>query len=372
MKYNALLISSLTLYFTKIGISPLYIITPILLFPTLLWFYDVAFKHYNCLQIKSSIASICILSLIIVFNTLDSRPQDIYNFAASPFLFFVTVYICRRLSAKETYSVALQWISILLLFFTIEALLRLIFPENEYLNNYKLSESDSVDLIYRYKFASFMFEDSNYVGLQLLIIFCTLLGLRGIYNDKRIFLFLELWCSILICLSYSRASIISLGFVSVIYFLRNSSAAIRFTITVASVFIGFIIYDLIKDDPSFNSKFEIIYETESYFLNTPFFNLLFGSGIGRSIDAIGIGAHNIFVLYTVEAGIIYLALFILLFYSCVKVENLRYIILGFVLNGFSLITYAVPYLYASLGLLVAINLKFKLEIKNSNGPEKSL
>ncbi|BEG34537.1 hypothetical protein VET10_17770 [Escherichia coli] len=79
--------------------------------------------------------------------------------------------------------------------------------------------------------------------------------------------------------------------------------------------------------------------------------ILLGVGLGNAVDVIGMGAHNLFLTFLIETGMIGLFLFlVLLCIMCIYLkEDAIVIVLPFLIASMSLGTTAIPYFLPLLG-----------------------
>ena len=181
---------------------------------------------------------------------------------------------------------------------------------------------------------------------------------RNIYKLSRIYFFI-LW--LLLFCTFSRAAFIS-GIIS--YFVLYNTKNLKFKIIsfliifLMCIFILFKIYmndfDLIQVDGSFNSKFFIIKIVIENYLN--FFstiNKIFGIGLGNFEGIFGIFAHNMYVTFIVEFGILGSILLIIPAIYFIRQTNYMcfFIFLPNFIAGFSLFSAYSPFIFLLTSLI---------------------
>jgi len=213
-----------------------------------------------------------------------------------------------------------------------------------------------------YKVNSFMYLDSNFVGLQAILFLSAFLYF---FRNVRLYKFSWFLYTIILgllilgtALTFSRAAVISMVMLFILYFLmgkRNSLIIFLFIAPVLFSFAGFYTYEKFNSDISFSSKFHIISATINYISNASLSNILFGLGVGNAVDAIGMGAHNILITYLLETGLLGMFLFlsILLYLCCSLKDDMLIVVFPFLITAMSLGTTAIPYFltFACLAVL---------------------
>lgn len=235
----------------------------------------------------------------------------------------------------------------MIIFFFIELLLRLY---NGNLNN---------TWLYAFK-ASQLYFDSNFASLVLLSFFMLYLFLynKKIYQDKYTIIILFVF----ILLTFSRAAIATSIIAYVIFFNHNTyrkKALISFVLYILTFIILCVMYIIFKDsfvgfDGSFNSKFYIVKAAVGVLEKESIGNVIFGIGLGNFEDITGIFAHNIFVTFIVETGIVgTLTFLVFIIYTCIKTKlDSLYVLLPMVICGLSLFGAYSPYIFVILAIIV--------------------
>src|SRR5262249_9452609 len=139
------------------------------------------------------------------------------------------------------------------------------------------AHDDSEDFtFYGFKFNSLMYQDSNFVGLQLVVQFAFLLGLAR--HRVRIPRTWYVWTFLLIVLTLSRASMLTAaGLVAIDLYRRFArSVVLKFLLMVASAGAVAFAFYLVQNDISFGTKFDILKRFAHYLSGAHLSDLLFG------------------------------------------------------------------------------------------------
>jgi hypothetical protein len=238
----------------------------------------------------------------------------------------------------------------------VEAYVRISNPQFVHGDVDYLAGSES-NLFYAYKLNSIMFLDSNFVGLFAIAVYFAARFLKernALYGNVLSRIILAV-CFTLVILSLSRASIITLLLMAVYYRVRSK-------IYLFSLFVPvlYLISNSISGDTSYDSKQEILSLTWLALQSIPFPEVLLGVGFGNSINRIGIGAHNIFVVLFYEGGLLIgLLCFYFYIYIFKNSPSSRVLLIATLLNGMSVYSHATPYVTAVIALLLAIDKKVR-------------
>ncbi|EFN7807241.1 hypothetical protein EGX48_19655, partial [Escherichia coli] len=123
---------------------------------------------------------------------------------------------------------------------------------------------------------------------------------------------------------------------------------------VLLVVFSWFIYKRFTDDISFESKFNLIRYTLEYIKDSDIDMILLGVGLGNAVEVIGMGAHNLFLTFLIETGVIGLLLFLVLL--CIMwfylKEDAIIIMLPFLIASMSLGTTAIPYFFTFTWLCI--------------------
>lgn len=339
-------------YITKLPISPIYIVFGLILFLSIIFFKDNL--KLNSISIFS-LVFMCYLLISQVFVQGESHTS--VNVIVSLLYFPITYILIGNLDKDKIIKISNKFINASIILLIVECVWRLTHPV--YLTSNHMTEDIR---FYMYKFGSIMYQDSNFVGIFILVLFFFVLYLKSNFQYKGNFKLLLL---LMLCIfTFSRASILSLIlFYGVYKFfnLKNKSFILAYIgIIFTTVVIGVVLYStysFFNAGSSFNSKIFIIEQTKQFLLDANLKSKIFGVGFGNSINYLGIASHNIFVTYIVESGMIGLTLFIILnILICIKTRGAACIIMfPFLFNGLSLAGHAVTYLYAIYAVIYALN-----------------
>lgn len=337
-----------TVFFIKyILIKPVYIFIFIFI---VLGFLN---KKYNINSTYLIVSYIFVSYLIFHLVYFRSDPGIILNAILSIMVFPVFYDMFSKISLG-TIKI---FMSLSIFYLSLEVIWRISNPVYE-LNDIQLVSETGAGWFYPYKINSFIFTDSNYIALHIfcLICICLLAKLRFQY-----FLLL-----ILMLLTFSRSGILG-TFLATLYFSFNESKFEKiikplFYISLISIFL-YLIYNIsLVSDGSFLSKF-FIYNASIYYATNYFTleNYLFGVGLSKTFDLIGIGAHSIWIILLFETGFVGLLIYILYFsvfftryYSISRADrnSLFFFLIVFLLMGFSLALYLFPIMVLTIAFIL--------------------
>lgn len=261
--------------------------------------------------------------------------------------YFILAYLSANILSEEKlikYSKYLLKGSIFLLL--IECLFRIINPvmNNDYVGNL---------FFYKYKFNSIMYQDSNFVGVYIiaLLFFCVYME-----NIKNIGLKKEKIMLVILCFfTFSRAAILVAVFF-LFFFNDKIKKCVKIGVVLTTVFLASGLLGYITSDASFLSKFDIINKAFDFWVNKATIRqLLFGVGYGQSFYYIGIASHNYLLTQLFESGFIGFLLFVLLWLSIFFESRKKayFVMLPFLVVGFSMASHFIPYLYCIYVLIIS-------------------
>ena len=199
-----------------------------------------------------------------------------------------------------------------------------------------------------------MYPDSNSIGLFVVCLIAFIFGMPPAYKSR-----LTRYLPILIILlfgSLSRASIITFFAILLFQFSKRFQAktVIRtFFLVGGSV----LTYSLIIFDESFQSKLWLIDLVQDHVLYADAATLFIGVGPGNGSAQIGVGTHILPFTLLVEVGICGFALIATLWYKIWRLapEACTPIFLALLLNGLSFSSFAIPWFYAMVFVLVSLS-----------------
>lgn len=343
-------------YLTKTGVSPVYLTTLMgLVGMAALWL--AAGGGAPASAWAQAIGTVLLMVPVALHQiSLESGAGNVVNLVLGPILVALIPMAGRQLRRDQLVSISWAFVLSSLGVTAIESAYRLTHPDLGFLEETS-QRDDAEDLaFYALKFNSLMYIDSNFVGLQLAVLFGFLLGLQrmGVHVSRR----WQVATFVLTVATLSRASIFAILFVIGIEVYRRvvKGIVLKFLASVVAVAAVLGAFYAVQNDTSFATKFDILHRFIAYLGRADEVRLLFGLGAGHAKHALAIGAHNLVVTYVVELGLV---LTVVLFgYWMVMAWNVpatRYMLLAWLVNGFSLTTLAVPYMYASAALLMLLN-----------------
>lgn len=216
------------------------------------------------------------------------------NFILSGIIILVLPSLLSSMTAIR-YSVNVWVLWGIISLYVVEATYRIL---NPIVKTSMLEKQDESLMFYQYKYNSIMFVDSNFVAFSLISL---LFIVDSFFHKEKVKKLFVIAIVILITLTFSRAAYISL----VAYlFIKHATRSQKIYLFILMSIVASFVLPLILSDGSYLSKLDIIDSFLIYFEQADVIMLLFGAGIGRAIDFLHIGAHNIFVLLNVEFGFI--------------------------------------------------------------------
>lgn len=305
------------------------------------------------------------LFLIIAYSSLliinGSDAKTTVNNMSSMMMFPIVIQLLSRYDIERILSVSRRFIKVSIICFTGETIIRYIWS-----TIIPLSSG-----FYKYKFHSIFFQDTNFLGLALLVVIFYIRFLEVFFslNLKK----MKICSIVLLFMSISRAAILAwfIGEFLIIGSNKHTFNKIIIRRIIALFVIGSVlgttIYVTLQDDPSFRSKLfilDLIEKTHSEFK----FNPLFGAGMGNSEQLLGIFPHNSLLLYYLETGILGV-LFKLFFFLYIFIRskwNAIIVFLPYFIATQSATGYATHYLYVSLGLITLLSTGHKYQTIHSS------
>lgn len=295
---TALIVISTSCFFytSKIMISPIYVFFSI--FIVLLFIYISFLEQFRVdgnfvFGVVGFFYSLSIFNNVTDFGTYANLIMCMLLILSFSVLF-------NRIVMNDNYLLLIL-IGVVFCLYIFESIYRITHPE---INEAMLANADESLMFYQYKFNSIMFFDSNFVGLSL-ISFIAFIDI--VYTNNKLKFFLIFFAVVLLILTLSRAAYIAVAF----YFpLKYFRLKIKIAAVVFILIIGLYFFNGILSDGSFLSKLKILDYFFEYLHSVDLFSFLFGSGIGSSLDVLGIGSHNLFVLMIVEYGFVFFVWFL--------------------------------------------------------------
>lgn len=329
-------------------ISPVYIIV----FLGIAWWIIKVMKNWRNTEI--SLFELYIMSIIFYFALDQYAVKGVFNtsfsFIISLIYLIIIIQLYKQKNIETIYKASYIYIVFSIGLISIDTLYRLSHP-SYYFN----VDSQENLAFYIYKINSILFQDSNFVGLYCVVLFSLTLFLN-VYNKKKINIVILSILFILTIFTFSRASIISCVCVSLIYFLFYFKKAIHMKVLTLIILAGTILilfynyFNFFSAGKSFNSKFIIMQKYIEFSNSSSIFKFLFGVGFGNSFKFFGMGAHDFFITFLMETGLLGLILMLSVYIILIFISKgkLSLIIIPFIINGFSLTSDALTYLFSAL------------------------
>ena len=231
-------------------------------------------------------------AFVIFYQVSDYGTYINFIFCGILIAFYPTIFLALR---SESFSLSIYPIIFLLSLYVFECVYRI---SNPIYTEAMMHSSNESLLFYQYKFNSFMFTDSNFVGLSLLSLYCIV---DEFLKGERARILVKVTIFLLLLFTFSRAAYLSF-FVYIV--LKNSGYRLKVFLILSAGLASIVAVPLILNDGSFLSKMKILSYYSEFFNSSDLLQLLVGVGIGESFNVLGIGSHNLFVLLNVEFGII--------------------------------------------------------------------
>lgn len=308
------------LYLAKVTeFSPIYVIY-LVLTPFMLG-YSMSTSKY--IIPVDSLLLMALLTVITISNLDKFATGEYINLFLG-----ITAYIYIR-SLRKKFEV-LDWLGLIniagfvsIIILGADSIYRLTHPTMPTEEAAQAIAQDESLWFYPYKFGTLMFADSNTTGLAAMIVLFLIIGAR---SSAKIPIFRwDTWVLIaIIALSISRSAIVA-TFIGLCYHaLKNSHPKHRLAfgllLVMAVAMVAPIAISLLfASQGSLLSKFHILQTTIDYILNARIGSILFGIGLGESIDLFGIHTHLIYLTYLIEGGAI--ALFVFLIFFGIYIKN---------------------------------------------------
>jgi len=340
------------LFFSGLYLTKIMPVSPVQLAYLLVFFLMfLLFSHKEKFLVDHS--SLYPFAGCIYFLTLfvSSPPAAVLNILitfSSPLI--VYSFFCNRVIKVEVFNKYFLFYSVV---FILDGVWRFLHPAEMDLE--RLAELGITFQIY--KLNTFMYMDSNFVGLQAICTFSFMCWF--ILNGVKLNKFIPVLLFMSVLLSLSRAAIIAMFIVIILTYILKRNISILFInlfLLLLSICIVFIVFYFFSKDISFLSKFHILEVAGEYFYKADFITLIFGVGVGNAKDVLGIGAHNLFVGFIVETGIFgfTLLLTLLIYWFCILKRSWFILVFPTILTAMSLGTSALPYFFTMVTIAILI------------------
>ena len=361
---SLLRIFSLVVCFSGIYLNKLPIGMPHIVFILGFCFYFY-FISRNLQIYKVSAYSFGLLFFYLLLFVSHSNLISFMNHFSSLLMFPIVVELGKNIKKETVLKVSVILIKISVFFLIIECGGRHI---------YAILLRGIGGSFYKYKFYSFMFFDSNFAGLMILVLYFFCKYLIIYYNIK-----LSIYKKILfiLCfLTWSRVAMLSL-LLSLFYFFYNIKnkktkfkriVGIRLALFLCIVCACLVmLYNLLYEylyglDGSLNTKFKLVEGVMNLLDLNNEYNILTGFGIGKSAEHLGTYPHNFFLLYLLDTGVVGLAIELLYFIFILCKQNLKglLIFIPFFIAAQSATPASVHYLYVVLGIIFLLEYDDKI------------
>lgn len=341
-------------WFLNLTVSPVYITFSLAVLLIALNFAN-AFGHSRKLMVGISVFFALMLVLYTLFAqrvllrkvTTSAADHTLINILFSLVYYIMTCLAARNLSKNVLIDMLVKMINITLPLLVIESAYRWMHPV--------VQHYVSQDLVYyQYKMSSIMYQDSNFVGLYLVTLFFLSTYLRRYYGiqlkTQRILLFA------LTILTISKAAIAVIVAFWILFDLKTARWKKALLLSMAGFMVGGYMLRELAFGLSVEGKLRIFNLVGNWWASASWFNRLFGVGYGHTREAIGMGAHNIFLTFLLESGLIGLLLMLLFWLLLMRSTKMRGLIIfvPFLTVSMSATAHAVPYLYCILALISII------------------
>lgn len=257
----------------------------------------------------------CVITYMIVLLSYSKINVWSYYFIGL-LTFFAIIALRDNLSVIQKKMVTRKTISFSTLLVLIDTIYRFKFPRAEYLS--AIEEQGKLDYIfYGYKH-SFLFQDSNFVGLFILSVYFLFRENTYLYKNKKLMMLIIIT---LIIFTFSRAALVALIFTEVLRFLCRIKVDNRIKAVLSLLMIVPLVHAIVDvinhiSDASFESKFMLLYKFWGTIEQRELIELTFGWGLDNTRDHWGIAAHSLFNTMIIEMGLVGFILIILSMLYC--------------------------------------------------------
>ncbi|GHV72551.1 polymerase [Bacteroidia bacterium] len=210
---------------------------------------------------------------------------------------------------------------------------------------------------YRFKFYSPIYVETNGLSIHLISMFFFVLWWAQHTGQNMRFYLISLFVLVVLCLS--RTSIISVPVGLVYFFLAKRYSWKNLLIAFGLIgclagFCALFFLESLVNDPSFQSKYQILYAAIDYFQHIDLLTFLFGIGFTLSNNVLDIYAHNYFLVYLIESGLFGLLIFVWILWLFIRKTNglALIVILPLAVQILSSAITYVPFLYTILPLIL--------------------
>jgi hypothetical protein len=316
----------------------------------------ILFYSQNRAKAKSGIGiPLFIAAYFLVTQPLVGAPFSRYMSAFFAISYFVVIVLfIGKLHKDQINQLSDQFIKVAVALLVLESIWRITHPNLDYL---KFADGDDARWIYMYKYASFMYADSNGTAIHIVVILFYILYLEEVHTQK--WRKSKLILVVLLLLTFSRAAWLGavLGWIYV-RFLQQKKFSFYLLNFTALVFLASLVYifylrEKIETDLSFQSKFEIVEIVLSHFKNATLVEWLLGIGFSNSLTVLDIYAHNFEMVFLIESGVIGFLLMALCFTNFIYITHRKalFIIVPFLITTLSSTIIFMPFFYVAIAMI---------------------
>jgi len=299
------------------------------------------------------IIAVCLTFAFYLFASqyLMDAPFRRYLAAVMAPLFLVFILIFSEQTSEDFLKkIGRKFISYSVIIFSFEAIFR-------YAINFWLIHqgTNPEQTFYQFKINAFVHNCSNMVAILLVLLLFFMIWWKDTYKEslkKEIVII-----SVLIVLAISRAAIPAVV-VGLLYyfFFKNADWKKALLVFFSMGFFGILALWALRyfPDYSFQTKFLILEEALIYFQTASLSQILFGLGFTLSEDIMTFGAHNYFLVYLMESGVIGLLLVCATLLIFIKASNgkVMIVLLPFIVQTMAASSSFLPYFYVIMALMV--------------------
>jgi hypothetical protein len=340
-------------YTVKLGLSPIYF-TFICGFLLLILGSVFGIKKINEKSIVVLLLANILYISILVISTwkFDNQSGSALINLSFTLTYLIIVLLALENSSKKDIVNAAEWgiiLSIILL--SIELFYRITNPAEP--EDWLISREDIS--WYQYKTSSFMYPDSNSVGIYVACLITFIFGLKE--NDFRRFKKYIFPLFIILIGSLSRSAILATLLVTA-YIHMKSLSKLKFII-LGTISISAIVLTIsfLEEDESLLSKFWIGGLFLSYISQADLSTLITGVGPGNAEKVLGVGAHLLLFTLVTEIGlmgtILTSYLWMLMWRGSKGGSTPLFLVL--LINGLSFSTFAMPWFYTLAAVLIYLS-----------------
>lgn len=334
-------VSFSTYFFTQIiSISPVY------------WFFLVAFLYIiveKLTNLKFSLSSGILISfpfflLVVLYQVLNNSSAKPFALIGVGFSFFFIVnYFEKGKDSRSLERVIFGLNVINAILFIAEMTYRFYFSLTTF------GERFLLDGFYVFKYQSFMFMDSNPVGMILMLLL--FLNVWVGRNGANTVFFKWLFGGLLV-LTFCRAAIFTSAICLIILKLFDKGTCRIAWLLLIFCCLFVLIFKIALSDTSFLYRLDIIFATIDYLQKCSIEEMLWGLGDGEATKILGRGAHNMFVYLIIEYGLIGTATWLLFNFWVLINSKFKSLILfvPFFIAGQVFAPLVIPYYFAFAAL----------------------